>query len=310
MAIETILEARDVRKTFGTFEAVRGLSLDIRKGECFGLLGPNGAGKSTFINMIYGSVLRSRGDLKVFGLDPQLDARSIKKRLGVVTQDNALDESLNVTENMELYAAFVGVAGKDRKSRVDDLLNFMNLSHKKSDPIRFLSGGMKRRLVFVRALLGNPDLVILDEPTTGLDPAVRHLLWGRINDLKNKGKTILLTTHYMHEAEVLCDRLVIMNQGQVIGEGSPASLRDRYSPGFVAVFDKAGAQEVESIHTLAQKLNYKISEDSSGVYVRAPELNALIKFQEELKQPALHLRPSNLEDVFLQLTGQELTADA
>ena len=162
---------------------------------------------------------------------------------------------------------------------------------------------MKRRLVFVRALLGMPEVVILDEPTTGLDPAVRHLLWGKVNQLKAEGKTVLLTTHYMHEAEVLCDRLVIMNKGEVIAEGSPRNLRAAHAPGYVAVFDKS-----ESLANVARAKSFQVIEDSSGLYVRAPELEMLLELQKQM--PALQLRPSNLEDVFLKLTGPELNADA
>lgn len=303
-----LIHARDVRKSFGAFEAVKGVSLEIRRGECFGLLGPNGAGKSTFINMLYGTIMRTGGELTVFGSDPAADSRAIKRRLGVVTQDNALDESLTVKENMLIYAAFVEVPSMERQRRVNELLEFMSLAHKAGDSIRFLSGGMKRRLVFVRALLGNPDLVILDEPTTGLDPAVRHLLWGKINQLKSEGKTVLLTTHYMHEAEVLCDRLVIMNQGQVIAEGSPDSLRQQHTPGYVAVFDKKNG--FASVQEAARRRDFQLIEDSSGIYVRAPQLTQLLEFQTEVKATALQLRPSHLEDVFLKLTGKELTADA
>ncbi len=305
---DILVSAVNVRKSFGEFEAVKGVSLEIRRGECFGLLGPNGAGKSTFINMLYGTVLRSGGDLKIFGLDPTHQSRQIKRRLGVVTQDNALDESLSVRENMLVYAAFVEVPPAERRARVDSLLEFMNLTHKAAAPIRFLSGGMKRRLVFVRALLGHPDLVILDEPTTGLDPAVRHLLWGKVRQLRAEGKTVLLTTHYMHEAEVLCDRLVILNQGAVIAEGSPQSLRQKYTPGYVAVFEKKDG--VDHVQKAALSRSFDLNEDSSGIYVRAPQLNELLKFQDELNLTALQLRPSHLEDVFLQLTGKELTSDA
>lgn len=302
-----ILISENVRKSFGTFEAVRGVSFEIRRGECFGLLGPNGAGKSTLINMIYGASRRTGGELSVFGMDPIRDARAIKHRVGVVTQENALDEGLSVRENMELYASFVNVPAGERKSRVRTLLEFMNLAHKENDPIRFLSGGMKRRLVFVRALLGNPELVILDEPTTGLDPAVRHLLWGKINQLKSEGKTILLTTHYMHEAEVLCDRLLVMNKGEVIDRGSPTELRQKHAPGYVAVFDKSvGA----GLSQAAREKKFDVTEDSSGTYVRAPDLDLLLKLQGEQAKQAVQLRPSNLEDVFLKLTGQELHADA
>jgi lipooligosaccharide transport system ATP-binding protein len=306
--MQSVVEVRDIRKSFGNFEAVRGVSCSIRPGECFGLLGPNGAGKSTLINMIYGASRRTAGRLEVFGMDPDRDARAIKSRLGVVTQENALDEGLSVRENMELYAAFVAVPAGERKKRVRGLLEFMNLAHKENDPIRFLSGGMKRRLVFVRALLGNPELVILDEPTTGLDPAVRHLLWGKVNQLKSEGKTVLLTTHYMHEAEVLCDRLVIMNKGEVIAEGTPASLRESHAPGYVAVFDRAG--DLAGLQNAAREKSFQVIEDSSGLYVRAPQLENLLELQKQQSRAAVQLRPSHLEDVFLKLTGAELNADA
>lgn len=302
-----ILVSNNVKKSFGKFEAVRGVTFEIRRGECFGLLGPNGAGKSTLINMIYGASKRTGGELFVFGMDPGKQARAIKHRLGVVTQENALDEGLSVRENMELYASFVNVPASERKKRVRELLEFMNLAHKENDPIRFLSGGMKRRLVFVRALLGNPELVILDEPTTGLDPAVRHLLWGKINQLKSEGKTILLTTHYMHEAEVLCDRLLVMNKGEVIDRGSPGELRQKHAPGYVAVFDKNVG---DGLSKAARERKFDVSEDSSGTYVRAPDLDQLLKLQGDQAKNAVQLRPSNLEDVFLKLTGQELNADA
>lgn len=301
-----IVQAQNVKKVFGTFAAVQDVSFHLEKGECFGLLGPNGAGKSTLINMLYGVIHRTDGELKVFGLDPHRDARAIKHRLGVVTQENALDEGLSVRENMELYAAFVNVPGTQRRTRVNELLEFMNLKHKADDPIRFLSGGMKRRLVFVRALLANPELIILDEPTTGLDPAVRHLLWGKVNQLRDEGKTVLLTTHYMHEAEVLCDRLLIMNRGQVIAEGTPAALRRQHTPGYVAVFEK----DAHAVQHTARARGYQVIEDSSGTYVRAPELTDLLDLQHAAGLVASQLRPSNLEDVFLKLTGQELTADA
>lgn len=308
MSSSVVIHAHQVRKVFGKFAAVDGVSFSVKRGECFGLLGPNGAGKSTLINMLYGNVLRTAGELRIFGFDPATGARQIKSRSGVVTQDNALDEGLSVGENMEIYAAFVGLPVAERRSRVRSLLEYMNLAHKENDPIRFLSGGMKRRLVFVRALLNHPELVILDEPTTGLDPAVRHLLWGKVQEMKAEGKTILLTTHYMHEAEILCDRLLIMNKGQVIAEGSPSALRDEYAPGYVAVFDHH--DQLQRLRSAAEAERYQVSQDSSGLYVRAPNLENLLKFQDEQQCPAVQLRPSHLEDVFLKLTGQELTADA
>ena len=300
--------ASHLKKQFGDFTAVNDISLDIRPGECFGLLGPNGAGKSTFISMTYGTVLRTSGTLKVFGHDPQTHAREIKKRLGVVTQENALDESLTVFENMMIYCAFIGMPSHERKKRIMDLLEYMNIAHKKDALIQTLSGGMKRRLVFVRALLGKPELLILDEPTTGLDPAVRHLLWGKVKELHQQGVTIVLTTHYMHEAEVLCDRLVIMNGGNIAAEGSPASMIHTHTPGYVGIFSP---NDQEKIHSLIQnQKDIHHHADSSGVYVRTNSLNDLTVFHSQHGLSPLQIRPSNLEDVFLKLTGQELSADA
>lgn len=302
-----MIEAKSLVKKFGDFIAVNGLDLRVNKGECFGLLGPNGAGKSTFISMTYGTVLRTSGELKVFGYDPQKDGREIKKRLGVVTQDNALDESLTVLENMMIYATFIGIPSHERKKRVVDLLQYMNLDHKMDTKILALSGGMKRRLVFVRALLGRPELLILDEPTTGLDPAVRHLLWGKVKELHNEGTTIVLTTHYMHEAEVLCDRLVIMNQGVITAEGSPKKLIDEHAPGFVGVFSST---EKEKLNAAISGKNHHSHEDSSGIYLRTDAITDLTQLHSQFGLNPLQIRPSNLEDVFLKLTGKELSSDA
>lgn len=300
--------AKSLKKTFGDFNAVNGIDLDVRKGECFGLLGPNGAGKSTFINMTYGTVRRTGGELKVFGFDPNTQSREIKYRLGVVTQDNALDESLTVLENMQIYCAFIGVPRTERAKRIDDLLEYMNLAHKRDALIQTLSGGMKRRLVFVRALLGRPELLILDEPTTGLDPAVRHLLWGKVKELHQQGTTIVLTTHYMHEAEVLCNRLVIMNQGQVASEGSPQKMIHDVAPGYVGIFNQADAAKVK--HICESKDTYHMHEDISGLYLRTKSLADLTAFHSDHGLLPLQIRPSNLEDVFLKLTGKELSVDA
>lgn len=305
---DQVIQANAVTKSFGKFQALASLSFQVQRGECFGLLGPNGAGKSTLIGLLYGLRPRSSGSLKVFGMDPESDGRAIKRRLGVVTQDNALDESLTVEENMLIYAAFMGVPSDERQPRVNNLLKYMALDHKQTAGIRTLSGGMKRRLVFVRALLGNPDLVILDEPTTGLDPAVRHLLWGKVRELKEQGKTILLTTHYMHEAEILCDRVLILNKGAAVAEGSPAQLIQKHSPGFVGVFEKSSLTDAHKAAALRN--TFQATEDSSAAYLRAETLEALIAFQKDADVTALQLRPANLEDVFLRLTGQELTHDA
>lgn len=302
-----ILSAEKVTKRFGDFEALAGLDLEIRPGECVGLLGPNGAGKSTFIGAVYGVIERSGGDLSVFGMDPRTNAREIKKRIGVVPQENALDEGLSVLENMRVFAAFVGLPPEKRDARIRELLEYMSLQHKESAPIRFLSGGMKRRLTFVRALLAEPELVILDEPTTGLDPAVRHLLWEKVVQLKAQGKTILVTTHYMHEAEVLCDRVLIMNKGKVIDNASPQQLIATHTPGFVAIFEGEGVEARVRAHLPPE---WTLFLQRRQVCVRAPRLEDLLAIQEKIGHKALQLRPANLEDVFLKLTGEELTGDA
>lgn len=227
----SVLICENVEKKFKNFAAVKGVSFAASKGECFGLLGPNGAGKSTLISMIYGSMSRSAGQIKVLGLDPETQGRQVRGQTGVVTQENNLDSAMSVIENMRMYSRYVGVPQKESEVRISELLEFMLLSHKRNAVIESLSGGMKRRLVFVRALLSRPKLLILDEPTTGLDPAVRQLLWDKINELKKTGTTILLTTHYMDEAERLCDRLTIMDEGLVRGEGAPKELIQKLAPG-------------------------------------------------------------------------------
>ena len=306
--METLIRASKVKKKFGNFEAVQSLDLEIKKGECFGLLGPNGAGKSTFISLIYGASLRTAGELSIFGLDPTSQSQKIKMRLGVVTQENALDESLTVYENLNLYCGFIGVEKSLRRKKITELLDYMNLGHKLDAKILSLSGGMKRRLVFVRALLNDPELLILDEPTTGLDPAVRHLLWGKVRELHKKGTTLLLTTHYMHEAEVLCDRLVIMDQGQIKAEGSPQKLIQNYGSGYVAIFSSLLSQEIKL--NLMKYTDLTLKEESSGLYVRGPKLESLFELQKDLKTSAMQIRPTNLEDVFLKHTGQGLSDEA
>lgn len=299
---DIVIRARGVAKTFGDFTALRGLDLEVRRGRCVGLLGPNGAGKSTFIGCLYGVTLRTGGELAVFGADPAKDAASIKRRLGVVTQDNALDEELTVIENMRLYARFGGLRSDEADARIAALLAHMSLDHKRDATIRTLSGGMKRRLVFVRALLADPELLILDEPTTGLDPTVRHLLWEKVLEFRKAGKTILVTTHYMHEAEILCDDIVILNKGVVVGSGAPRELIGRECPGFVGIFAPAHDAKLRE----ALPAGWHVYAQGDQCCVRAPSFAALADFQRGLGFEALQMRPSNLEDVYLKLTGREL----
>ena len=262
------------------------------------------------ISTIYGASFRTGGEMKVFGLDPLTDSREIKTRVGVVTQDNCLDEAMSVIENMKVFASFVGVPKNERENRVNELLDFMSLKHKRHSRIKALSGGMQRRLVFVRALLGNPELVILDEPTTGLDPAVRHLIWDKINELKKNSTTIVLTTHYMEEAERLCDRLVIMDQGKIAAVGSPKELIQKYCPGCVASFElnEDLYRQVDQICQADSQIH--LFEDVSGIGLRAASIERLTEISEQLQSEPKIIRPSNLEDVFLSVTGRELSSNA
>jgi lipooligosaccharide transport system ATP-binding protein len=297
------VDARGVAKRFGDFVALEALSLEVRSGQCIGLLGPNGAGKSTFIGCLYGAVERTGGDLRVFGLDPSQDAQRIKQRIGVVPQENALDEELTVLENMRLYARFQNV--RDPVRRIEDLLEHMSLSHKRDAQIRSLSGGMKRRLTFVRALLSDPELLILDEPTTGLDPTVRHLIWNKVLSYRQEGKTVLVTTHYMHEAELLCDRVIILNHGVAVAAGSPKDLIARETPGFVGIFQADQERDLKQ-HLDAE---WQTFFQARQYCVRAPQIQDLIDLQSASGVMAIQMRPANLEDVYLKLTGEELSED-
>jgi lipooligosaccharide transport system ATP-binding protein len=296
------IQCDKVKKSFGSLQALKGVSLDVRVGECFGLLGPNGAGKSTLISMIYGAASRTSGDISVFGSDPQTNGRWVRSQLGVVTQENNLDSSMTVIENMNMFSRYVDVPIQERKKRIDELLEFMLLSHKADAVIESLSGGMKRRLVFVRALLHKPRLVILDEPTTGLDPAVRQLLWEKVTEMKNQGTTIVLTTHYMDEAERLCDRLVIVDEGEVKAEGTPSQLIAKNCPNYFA-----GLAIEDAIQFEGQDLkDLSVTKDQSHYLLGATNLNSISEFLTSHKMKPLFIRPANLEDVFLKITGREL----
>lgn len=224
-----LIHAHNLTKRFGQLTAVDQISFSIKRGECFGFLGPNGAGKTTTMRMIYGFSPPTEGVLSVFDIPVSVDMRAIKKRMGVVPQENNLDPELRVGENLQLYASFFGIPKKERQSRIESLLQQFQLKKKEHEKITNLSGGMKRRLVIARALINNPDLILLDEPTTGLDPQARRLLWSLLQALKKNGLTVLLTTHYMEEAAILCDRLVIMYEGRILEEGTPEQLISKYN---------------------------------------------------------------------------------
>jgi lipooligosaccharide transport system ATP-binding protein len=302
MSSEIVIQASGVAKRYGKFDALISLDLEVRRGECVGLLGPNGAGKSTFIGCLYGVVQRNGGQLTVFGHDPAREARAIKRRIGVVPQENALDEGLTVIENMRIYARFGGLSRATAVERITELLRHMSLETKRDSLIKELSGGMKRRLTFVRALLADPELLILDEPTTGLDPSVRHLLWEKVTALRDAGKTVLVTTHYMHEAEVLCDRVVVLNKGVVVGVGGPRELIEKETPGFVGIFPRGMEDKLRPhLHGM-----WELFHQGHQCCVRAPRFDDLLDLQRASELVALQLRPANLEDVYLKLTGREL----
>ena len=297
-----ILAVTGARKTYGAVEAVRDVSFAVRRGECFGLLGPNGAGKTTTIRMIYGFSPPTGGAITVFGQDIRTGFRRIKARLGVCQQGNTLDPDLSVLENLLVFAGYFGIPRAEARARADELLAFFALEAKKRFQYEELSGGMARRLMLARAIINRPELLILDEPTTGLDPQSRNTLWDRLLDLKRQGLTILLTTHAMEEAERFCDRLCIIDHGRVVVEGEPAGL----------VAERAGryALEVESpeeamaVHLSEAGIRF----DRSGrrLIVYGDDKAALLALRERFCAESGFLRPATLEDVFLRLTGREL----
>lgn len=223
-----VIEASELRKVYGTQTAVDGISFRVNRGELFGILGPNGAGKTTTIRMLYGYLPMTSGSLKVFGLDIGTDWRAVRARTGVCHQENNLDPDLSVRENLEVFSRYFGMPGARAHERTETLLKFIGLDQRAESVVTELSGGMMRRLVLARSLLNEPDLLILDEPSTGLDPQSRHLVWEKLNELKKQGITMLLTTHYMEEAELLCDRLMIVDQGRIISTGTPGELIEKH----------------------------------------------------------------------------------
>ena len=297
MAIEPIIEASNLAKSFGEVEAVRGVSFTIRRGTCIGLLGPNGAGKTTTMRMIMGLTRPTAGAIAVFG-EPAADlTRAAWTRIGLVPQDNNLDPDLSVVRNLELYGHYYGLPRARTAQRIGELLSFMQLEGKADAKVNQLSGGMKRRLIIARALIADPDLVILDEPTTGLDPQARVLIWRQLQALKRAGKTLLLTTHYMDEAERLCDSIILVDHGRILDEDTPDSLIARHVKGHVFEIDKPLPD--------ALGLDGHEHEDlgnSMLVFTADPT-----SFAQRLPADAVFTqRQANLEDVFLRLTGRQL----
>ncbi len=302
-----IIKVHSISKSFGRLCAVCDLSFEVEAGTCFGLLGPNGAGKTTMMKMIYGRSRRDDhdgGTIDIFGFDPAHDELAIKSLSGVVPQENNLDDELNVIQNLMIYSKFYGLPGKVARERIKVLLDFLELSEKTQAKIRELSGGMQRRLVIARALLNNPKLLILDEPTTGLDPQVRHLIWEKLRQLRTQGTTILLTTHYMEEAFQICDRVLIMHKGKKVLEDSPQKLlRDNIEAYVLEVPITDGAPAV-----LQTPLPGGVRVDRAEGMVRfyADDVDDLKSVADRLSDGHYYLRQSTLEDVFLKATGRRL----
>jgi lipooligosaccharide transport system ATP-binding protein len=299
--------ARGLRKSFGDFEAVKGIDVDVRRGEAFGFLGPNGAGKSSTMRMIASVSPISGGELSILGMDPATQGPTIRGRLGVCPQEDTLDNELNVRDNLFIYGRYFGIPKAEVNSRVDELLEFVQLTDKARSRVEDLSGGMKRRLTIARSLVNNPDLLLLDEPTTGLDPQARHVLWDQLFRLKQAGVTLVITTHYMDEAEQLCDRLVVMDKGRIAAEGSPRQLIDAHSTREVAEL-RFGVGEHEALAEKIEDLGERVEvlPDRLLVYSDRGEDVVTAVLDRGLHPVATLVRRSTLEDVFLHLTGRSL----
>ena len=304
---DPLIHAEGLRKSFGSFEAVRGIDVQVRAGESFGFLGPNGAGKSSTMRMIAAVSPISGGNLRILGMDPAVDGPSIRARIGVCPQEDTLDTELNVRDNLYIYGRYFGLPRAEVSQRCDELLEFVQLTDKAKAKVEMLSGGMKRRLTIARSLINKPDILLLDEPTTGLDPQARHVVWDRLFRLKQQGVTLVLTTHYMDEAEQLCDRLVVMDQGVIVAEGAPHELIRSYSTREVAEL-RFGIGENEHIAPKVEDLadRVEVLPDRLLLYVDNGE-EAIAKVHERGLDPIMSLvRRSTLEDVFLRLTGRTL----
>jgi len=310
-AAEVLVQASGLTKRFGDFIAVDGIDFSIPRGEAFGFLGPNGAGKSSTMRMVGCVSPPTSGELTILGMDPVRNGPAIRARLGVVPQENTLDIELTVRENLLVYGRYFGLPRAVIRERSDMLLNFVQLSDRAGDTVDPLSGGMKRRLVIARSLINEPDILLLDEPTTGLDPQARHIVWDRLFRLKQRGVTLILTTHYMDEAEQLCDRLVVMDAGRIVAEGSPRALIGQYStPEVLEVrFDPGDhEQAAEKLAALPAGTSERLEvlADRVLVYTRNGD-EALAAVRGLGLEPITSLaRRSTLEDVFLRLTGRQL----
>jgi len=303
---EPLVRAVDLTKKFGNFTAVDSVDFTVEAGEVFGFLGPNGAGKSSTMKMIGSVSPVTSGELTVFGLDPDGDGATIRSRLGVVPQDNLLDTELTVFENLFIYGRYFDLPKAVIRKRIEELLDFAQLEDRRNDLVEPLSGGMKRRLTIARALINQPDMMLLDEPTTGLDPQARHALWDRLYRLKRQGVTLIITTHYMDEAEQLCDRLVIMDKGKIVAEGSPRELIERFATRDVVELRFPVGHEVgqEDLTGLAKRI--EALPDRTLLYTDSADQTLADLAARALDIESTIVRRSTLEDVFLRLTGRTL----
>ena len=307
MSIQPVIRAKGLVKHYGSFEAVKGIDFDVLPRRCFGFLGPNGAGKTTTMRMISCFSPPTAGDLTVLGLRAWVDGRAIKARIGVIPQENNLDEEVTVVDNLVIYARYFDVPTRVATTRAEELLRFVALDEKRDWRVPRLSGGMKRRLLIARALMNEPELLVLDEPTTGLDPQARHLVWEKLRQLKRQGVTLLLTTHYMEEASQLCDRLVLMHEGRILVEGSPQQvIAEHTTSQVIEVFEPpeealAGLGALEGVAERVERLADRwvfYTEDGDALLAKVRGL--------PLTPSSVWLRGGTLEDVFLALTGRGL----
>lgn len=311
MTIPALFECHKLTKRFGEYTAVQDLSFAIAPGECLGVIGPNGAGKTTTIRMCLGLTTPDEGRISAFGLDMPRDALAIKARLGVVTQFDTLDPDFSCAENLLVYGRYFGLKEADIRPRIPDLLEFAALSNKADAKPGELSGGMKRRLSLARSLVANPDLLLLDEPTTGLDPQARHLMWERLQRLVQQGKSILLTTHFMDEAERLCSRLLVIDHGRKIAEGPPRDLIAQHlEPDVVEVYGEGAlALAKDEGHAALRAMASRVEVSGETVFFYTRDARPLLGTLSEHPLRTLH-RPANLEDLFLKLTGRQIRDDA
>lgn len=305
--LESLISARGLTKRYGDFTAVDAIDFEVAKGESFGLLGPNGAGKSTTMRIIAATSQRTAGTITILGRDPEQHGPQIRAHLGVVPQQDNLDGELTVTENLFIYGRYFGLSKKFIRNKIEELLEFAQLQEKRDAKVEALSGGMKRRLTIARALVSEPDILMLDEPTTGLDPQARHILWDRLFRLKETGVTLVITTHFMDEAEQLCDRLVVMDKGKIMAEGSPLELIKKYSTKEVLEV-RFGSDRNKEVAPILRDMCTRIEELPDRILMYVEDGEALL---EEITAKKLHpttslVRRSSLEDVFLRLTGRSL----